>query len=351
MSKVQISLLADGTVVADFNLDISRELGSATDYYRLSQMPEPLAQTQMQTLLARLISASQITLDEEPLELVISALELPHNPKEDFYSGVVWPMTHIQLKAQLLPDKLSSGNLRARFTGDFVFEEPIAVTILHSTSGRKMSRWLVPNQQSPLFALNPLSEVQSHQVNAEWPWQLWFDYVYLGMKHIVPMGWDHVLFVLGLFLGIAGVRQLLWLITGFTIAHSVTLALSSYGAIQISPAIVEPLIAISIMWIALENILFKRPLRWRILTVFMFGLLHGLGFAQALRELGLPTDSFVGALVSFNIGVELAQLGIVLVAFLFVGWFRTSANWRNQIVVPASSVIALVALYWTIIRL
>jgi hypothetical protein len=83
----------------------------------------------------------------------------------------------------------------------------------------------------------------------------------------------------------------------------------------------------------------------------MFGLLHGLGFAQALRELGLPTDSFVGSLISFNIGVELAQLGVVLLAFLLVGWLRAKPMWRSLVVVPASMAISLVALYWTITRL
>ena len=348
MSKVQISVQQDGTVLADFNLDLSRELGSSDDYYSLSQLSQPMTQPRIVTVLSHLSSATQLMVDNAPISWQINTVELPHNPMEDFYSGVVWPMTHIQLKAQLPLDKLNSGFLLARFSGEFVFEEPIALTFLQVHSGRKMSRWLVPNQQSPLFALNAQTETLT---SVGLPWQQWFDYVYLGMKHIMPMGWDHVLFVLGLFLGMRSVGQLLWLISGFTVAHSVTLALSSYGAIQLSPAIVEPLIAFSIIWVAIENILFRRPGGWRILTVFMFGLLHGLGFAESLRDLGLPTDSFIGSLISFNIGLELAQIAVVLLAFILVGRLRATAIWRSRVVIPASSVISLVAFYWTLTRI
>jgi hypothetical protein len=165
------------------------------------------------------------------------------------------------------------------------------------------------------------------------------------------MGWDHVLFILGLFLGLRSVGNLLGLVTMFTVAHSFTLALSAYGAIQVPAAIIEPLIAASIAWVAIENIVFPQTGRWRYGLVLMFGLLHGLGFAAALRELELPTDGYLLSLLSFNIGIELAQIAIVASAYFLVGWLRNTAYWRVAVVIPSSLLIAIVAGYWTVSRI
>lgn len=351
MSRVQITVLDNGQIQADFEVDLSREIGGNQRYFELSQNTQAQLRPKMKTILARLIDSSKLRYDGQILPWSVLQVDLPDKPKEDFFSGLAWPMTHIRLHSQLPAESINSGHLIVTFSDPFLFEEPIALTFLQPATGRKMSRWLVPNQQSPVFALyvsDSETDINQHDV---WQWQLWFDYIYLGMKHIIPLGLDHVLFVLGLFLGARNGRQLLWLITGFTLAHSVTLALSSYGAIAVPASIVEPLIAFSIFWVAIENMLFQRAGRWRIITVFMFGLLHGLGFAQALRELGLPTDSFIASLISFNVGVELAQLLVVLAAYALVGWARSKVIWRYWVVFPASTGIALVALYWTISRL
>lgn len=165
-----------------------------------------------------------------------------------------------------------------------------------------------------------------------------------------PLGFDHILFVLGLFLLGAELRPLLWQITSFTIAHSITLALSIYGIFSLSPQIVEPLIALSIAYVAIENIVTSELKPWRPVVVFAFGLLHGLGFAGVLSELGLPRNEFLTALVSFNLGVELGQLAIVGAALLLVGWFRHKNWYRSRIVIPASLVIGLVGLWWAVER-
>ena len=175
-------------------------------------------------------------------------------------------------------------------------------------------------------------------------------YTRLGFLHIVPRGLDHILFVLGLFLLSTHLRPLLWQVTAFTIAHTATLALSAYGVLQLSASIVEPLIALSIAYVGIENILTTELKPWRPAVVFGFGLLHGMGFAGVLRELGLPQGRFVEALLSFNVGVELGQIAVLVGAFLIVGWFRKRAWYRARIVVPASGVITIVALYWTLTR-
>src|SRR5262249_17458660 len=152
-------------------------------------------------------------------------------------------------------------------------------------------------------------------------------YLELGYTHILPKGLDHVLFVLGIFLLSGRARTVLAQVSAFTIAHSITLGLSMYGVITASPRIVEPMIAISIAYFAVENIFLSDLKPWRIGLVFGFGLLHGMGFAGALKDLGLPRSEFLTALVTFNVGVEAGQLSVIAIAFLLVGWYCSRRLW------------------------
>jgi hypothetical protein len=177
-------------------------------------------------------------------------------------------------------------------------------------------------------------------------------YLTLGFTHIVPYGFDHVLFVLGLFLLSGRLRTVLWQVSAFTCAHSITLGLSIYGLIAVPPSIVEPLIAVSIAYVAIENLFLNELKPWRVGLVFAFGLLHGMGFAGALKDLGLPPSEFLTALVTFNIGVEAGQMAVIAAAFLLVGSHCSHRDWyRRRIVVPASVIIACTAAYWTVTRL
>jgi hydrogenase/urease accessory protein HupE len=176
-------------------------------------------------------------------------------------------------------------------------------------------------------------------------------YLTLGFTHIVPAGPDHILFVLGIFLLSRRVKPILQQVTAFTVAHTLTLGLSIYGMVSLPPAIVEPLIALSIVFVAVENILTPELKPSRIALVFAFGLLHGLGFAGVLSELGLPRSEFLTALLSFNVGVEGGQLAVIAIAFLLLALpFRGQSWYRQRIVVPASCLIAAVGLYWSIQR-
>jgi len=172
-----------------------------------------------------------------------------------------------------------------------------------------------------------------------------------GFDHIIPKGLDHILFVLGLFFSCIYFRQLLLQVTAFTIAHSVTLILASQGIINIKASIVEPLIALSIAWIAIENCVFKKPTRWRWLLVFLFGLLHGLGFASVLSYYGLPKENFLSLLLSFNIGVELGQISVLLITFLFLK-LTLRENWKNEkLRTIISIIIAGVGIFWFLERI
>jgi hypothetical protein len=177
--------------------------------------------------------------------------------------------------------------------------------------------------------------------------QVFVEYVAVGFTHILPLGLDHILFVVGLFLLSPRLGPLLWQVTSFTVAHTVTLALGMLGIVAISPAIVEPLIAASIVYVGVENVLTSKLHRWRPIVVFGFGLLHGLGFAGVLKEFGLATDHFVTGLIAFNIGVELGQLAVIAICYLVAGlWFGHKAWYRRFVTVPASVAVALVGAWW-----
>jgi HupE / UreJ protein len=177
-------------------------------------------------------------------------------------------------------------------------------------------------------------------------------YLRLGFEHILPLGLDHILFVLSLFLLSPKLKPVLWQATAFTLAHSITLGLAMFKVITPSPAIVEPIIALSIMYVALENILSPNLKKSRIGIVFLFGLVHGMGFANALGELGLPQNSYLTSLIMFNVGVELGQLTVIVGAYLLFGkWFGNKPYYRKAIVIPLSILIAIMAAYWTVERL
>ncbi len=211
------------------------------------------------------------------------------------------------------------------------------------TEGEGYSGYLTNGADS-----DPMPRVGSVQQ----PWLVAFlDYVRIGFEHIVPKGLDHILFVLGLFFFSLHIRPLLYQVTAFTVAHTVTLALATLKIVQIPVAVVEPLIAASIVYVAVENIFLTTYRPWRTLVVFGFGLLHGLGFAAVLGDIGLNPARFLTGLIGFNIGVELGQLAVISAAFLIVGlWFGRKRWYRSVITVPASSAIAVVGAYWFVQR-
>jgi hydrogenase/urease accessory protein HupE len=176
-------------------------------------------------------------------------------------------------------------------------------------------------------------------------------YTVLGVEHILS-GIDHLLFVLALLFLVGFQRRLLWTITAFTVAHSLTLALSALGWLTLRVPPVEATIALSIVLVASEALQRQPTLsrRWPAVVAFLFGLVHGLGFAGALKEIGLPQHHLSAALLTFNIGVELGQLLVVGVAYLL---YRAQAGWPKLALArtPALYVIGSVAAYWSIGRI
>ncbi len=179
-----------------------------------------------------------------------------------------------------------------------------------------------------------------------------FLYLKLGFTHVIPLGFDHVLFILTLFFLNSRVKSILIQCTVFTIAHSVSLALTSLDYIIPNVNFVEILIALSILFTAIENIVSQKVNPSRIVIIFCFGIIHGMGFANALKTFGLPKKQLVSTLLSFNVGVEFGQLTVILFAYFFISkWFSQKKWYKERIVYPISSIIGCVALYWTIQRI
>lgn len=180
---------------------------------------------------------------------------------------------------------------------------------------------------------------------------IWYYFV-LGVNHIVPYGLDHILFVVCLCLLNTKFKTILWQATAFTVAHTITLALSMKGIIKLPADIVEPLIALSIAFVAVENILLSELKVWRIAIIFMFGLVHGMGFASALNEIGLPRNKFFTSIFSFNVGVEVGQISVITFVFLLLILPFGKKEWYKKVIVyPLSGLIALIALFWTFQRM
>ncbi|MCY1126677.1 HupE/UreJ family protein [Frigidibacter sp. RF13] len=221
--------------------------------------------------------------------------------------------------------------------------------------GKIFLRTMAPRARSPYvetIAVGEMSEtIVIADVKTRSAWNMVKDFISIGFTHILPKGLDHILFVVGIFLLSIKVRPILTQVTSFTVAHTLTLGLGSAGYVNLPTSIVEPLIAASIVYVAVENILRPTLSPWRPMVVFGFGLLHGLGFAGILREFGIPKDDFLLGLLSFNVGVELGQLTVITICFLLVGiWFGNKSWYRQRVVIPGSLVVAAVGAYWFVQR-
>jgi len=342
-TDVRIRLHPDGAYTADMTVDVDAlalGVSPSVDSARLAERLRSMSPEERNACIARARSTLQrrvrIRFDGER---VIPDVAFPHDGD---------PATTQQAEPTVLG---TLARLRGAIPEDattFVFAasrsfNAVRLHIVDERRNEAVSYVLEPSERSPPFRLD------CPNVPPAWTAVAW-RYLKLGFEHILPKELDHILFVLGLFLLSARLGPLLWQVTAFTVAHSVTLALSMLEVVALPARVVEPLIAASIAYVAIENLLTSELKPWRPAVVFAFGLLHGLGFAGVLRELGLPDGGFATALAMFNVGVELGQLAVVGLAMLTIGRLRHKAWYRRAVVMPASGLIAIVGLYWAIER-
>ena len=179
----------------------------------------------------------------------------------------------------------------------------------------------------------------------------WY-YFKLGFNHIIPEGLDHVLFIIGICLINTKLKSIVYQASAFTVAHTVSLALSMKGIIVAPSPVIEPIIALSIVFVALENLILSELKPWRVILVFLFGLIHGMGFASSLNEIGLPRDKFFTSILVFNLGIEVCQIMLISLIFGLIIYPLKNKTWyRYRVVYPISILIAIVSSYWTIERI
>lgn len=252
-----------------------------------------------------------------------------------------------------IPAGISGYRIKALESGN------VAVQFLNEVNGQMLERMqvLFPGEASYTLDLTALASTESADKivgavaagDSGW-WASFWTFLRQGFVHVLPLGLDHILFVLGLFLLSRKLWPLIYQITCFTLAHTLTLGMATMGWVNAPASVVEPIIALSIAVVALENIFHPRYTHWRLIIVFGFGLIHGLGFAGALGELDLPMSSLIVGLLGFNVGVEFGQLAVIALALLATFWIKDAALYRKVVVIPGSILIAVMGVWWFVER-
>ncbi len=379
----QLLLLPDtshGTMIGQitFNPHATRSIGDAIT-------PEI-----QRKVLATVAAAIRIQIDKKPLKMNLEVRELWYRgapaPGDTIMLSAVLPSNARELRvfadsslsALIVTVEVAArtGNSRSQsvmvqggnFTPPYRFQPGASewksggAGIFESAMVQRFETSRAQKQSSSISSRSPAASAKLDNSARSVPVQGGFEeagplaqlhrYLKLGFHHILPLGWDHVLFVTGLVLGSGlRLRRLLWQLSAFTLAHTVTLTLGALGWVVLSRAVVEPLIAFSIAYVALENLVLKYNERRRVLLAFVFGLLHGQGFASSLLNTGLPRDAFLLALVSFNAGVELGQLVVVLALCVVLRMLQERASFRFHAVRVGSAAIAAAGLGWGFVRL
>ena len=317
---------------------------NAGDYDALRALPTSEIATRAPQLLSQWNALPVLSVAGTPVELQSVQITVPDAP-EDLARLAEWTLTAV------LPAGAADITVNWPQGGG-------AMVLRQQGVEDPFTGYLDGGQSSPPISLSG-GDAQSGM-------QAFMSYIPVGFDHILPKGLDHILFVLGLFLLSTQLGPLLWQVSAFTLAHTVTLALGALGLVNVPGSIVEPLIAASIIYVAVENIFLNDLSRWRPFVIFGFGLLHGLGFASVLGDFGLPDAQFIPALIGFNIGVELGQLTVIAVAFVLVWlavWAARIAKLEGDedmvqehhvmfraVSITGSLIIALIGVYWVIER-
>jgi hydrogenase/urease accessory protein HupE len=356
LTEVTVTFATPGTLDVKIGIDLTQILGSPDRYYQFVIAPEAAQQAEIRALLPQVLAGLQLVVGSTPLKLELKQFSTATANKTLILDSQMSTLSTFRLTAAL---PASQEPLKLLVPIGAPIDYPVVYTLQVPAAHVSMTRWLEDgaHESEPYdwAGQAPGGAPSAHSVSADpdsLPWTRQTAlYLRLGFKHIVPEGADHILFVLGLFfLGITW-RKLLSQTTVFTIAHATTLFLSTYGIFSLPSRFVEPGIALSIVWIAIENVFKPRLGPSRLAVVFGFGLVHGLGFASSLSAISFPKHDFIVALLGFNFGVDFGQLFVIAVAFMVVGWFRNEPWFRSRIAIPCSLVIATIGLLWLIQRI
>ncbi len=341
-------------VTVDLKIDFTRILGDPVAHYELTRMDLEQSASERIRLIAAIQNGLLFYAGQTVLQMENTYFEFPDLPLGEFTEPWAAPMSQLRFEASLPPD---STGLMVTSKSGLLIEYPLVVSMsLEGESQSSITRWLEPGQKSPVLEFEWVSlqnpEANSVAVSSPEPLTgVLGRYTLLGYAHILPKGLDHILFVFGLFFLSMRWKPLLLQVSLFTLAHTLTLVMVSLGTIPYRPDIVEPLIALSIAYVGIENLRKSDVNPLRLVIVFLFGLVHGMGFAGMLGTLELPVNEFVAAVVAFNFGVELGQLSIIAVLTLVCFKLTSWKHYGRGIRMPVNVGISLVASVWFIQRL
>jgi HupE / UreJ protein len=373
MTQVLVSFGQPDTVDVKIDVDLTLLLGSPERYYEVATESPERQKEDLERIASRVVDNLQLFVGQQRLQPVFRGFSAARAQKADYLDASMSKLSTLRFVAAL---PVGTDPLKLVIPLGAEVDYPVAYTVQIPSAHLSVTRWVeegvhesdpfawagkVPKAPAsgapraapaslPASAQGPAAALTFNPDDLPWPRQLAL-YLRLGFRHIVPEGADHILFVLGLFfLGITW-RKLLSQTTVFTVAHATTLFLSTYGIFSLPSRYVEPAIALSIAFIAIENVIKPKLGPGRLAIVFGFGLVHGLGFASSLSDIPFPKTDFIVALLGFNFGVDLGQLFVIALAFLAVGWFRNRPWFRRGIAIPCSLAIAAVGLFWGIQRI
>ncbi|MEE4301502.1 MAG: HupE/UreJ family protein [Pseudomonadales bacterium] len=344
MTRVTLALDTEREGSFEVQIDLGQSLLSPSDYLALARAEPSVRDKRLRPILATLAEGLVVTADGEALprrfvsaDFVADSIEAIRNPLTPQMATLRWtvPATTAEVVDVHIADALD-------------VPWPCLVRVDSSRRDLPVSRLLTADRRAS--GAVDLRDGGARDAAAGGLSDIAVVYGWLGIEHIVPKGMDHVLFIFGLFLVGGAFRELLVLVSCFTVAHTVTLGASTLGVIALPAAIVEPLIAASIVYVGVEALFGGHHPRVRYAIVFAFGLLHGLGFASVLREIGLPDGRFLFSLLSFNVGVEIGQLVVLGGAFLLFGALRGRDFYGRWVVQPGATVVAGVGSYWLILQ-
>lgn len=348
MSRINIALIDERRVQVTAELDLTRTFGSADAYHAASQIASPMDDATITAKLAAAANAIELTAGDVRVALSATNIVFEQETLANYRSPLEWPRAVVKFVGEF-PAGANPTNdgIRVRFDDSFIFEEPLATTLQSAADDVVKSRWLVTFQSSPViqapewFGVAGLVAGADSDQSARPAFAKYFS---LGFWHIIPDGLDHLLFVLALVLGMRSIRSLVIILSVYTVAHTLTFAAATLGLLPPAIPLVEPLIILSIVVAALMNLRTKIRDNAPRLLAFSFGLLHGLGFANALTESGLPTEQRLVSLLGFNVGVEAAQL--LWVALLVPVWCCYRFPWfGRRIRRPVSIMIAFAGVW------
>ena len=316
----------------DFNHSDTDESKNSDKYKKLRNMSSNELTSQYDFEIKKLLNKIYLNSSEKNYDLILTNINIPEVGNQNVIRD-----TTVEFNIQ----NIQNENLK------FYWDKKLGPIILRVNSVDNedlYSAFVETDKKSDWF--NPSFKAEENLIdNIK-------TYIEIGFTHILPKGLDHILFVLALFLLSSKFKPLILQVSLFTLSHTITLFLGALNIINISPQIVEPIIALSICFVAIENLFTDNLRKLRPYIIFMFGLLHGLGFAGIINEIGVSDSLFFVSLISFNVGVELGQIVVIILSYIFIALIFQKKKWyRDRVTKPLSVLIAFVGFYWFVQRI